>query len=248
MKILLFDLETSPLVGYVWGKYDQTVPEFVRDWHILSFSYKWLGKPVKAHALPDFRLYKKDRHNDRELVKKLWELIDEADVLVAHNGIDFDIKRANARFSFHGLKPPAPYKVVDTLKILRKNFSFTSNKLDDVSKQLGFGAKLKHEGIGLWIKCLDGDRKSWRKMVQYNKRDVVLLEKLYLYLLPWISNHPNQNLYSEGSVCPKCASPKLHARGYVRTLAGVFRKFQCQKCGGWSRGKQNVHKIDLLNV
>ena len=239
MKILFFDIETAPNVAYTWVKYDQNVPAFVKEWHLLSFAYKWFHGRSGVYGLPDFKLYKRDRTNDKLLVKKLWSLLEEADVVVAHNGDDFDIKRAKARFLFHGFKPTSSFSSIDTLKILRRHFSFNSNKLDDVSQMLGFGGKVHHEGIGLWIKCLDGDKKAWKHMKRYNAHDVVLLEKLYLYLLPWITTHPNRNLY-DGTVdnCPNCGSNDYYTRGYRYTTHNKFRAYSCNKCGRYFQAKK----------
>lgn len=239
MKILFFDIETAPNIAYTWGKYDQNVPAFVKEWHLLSFAYKWFHGRGGVCALPDFKLYRRDRTNDRELVKKLWRLLEEADVVVAHNGDDFDIKRAQARFLFHGLKPTKPFKSIDTLKILRRHFSFNSNKLDDVSQMLGFGKKVPHEGIGLWVKCLDGDKKAWKHMKKYNAHDVVLLQKLYLYLLPWISNHPNRNVY-DGTEdnCPSCGSADFYRRGFRFTSTNKYKSYSCKQCGKHFQSKK----------
>ena len=129
-KILLFDIETAPNLGYVWGKWEQDVIEFDRQWYMLCFCAKWLGdKKVMTHALPDFSLYKKDPENDKELVKKLWELFNEADIIIAHNGDEFDIKKSNARFIYHGFTPNPHYKTIDTKKIAKKYFSFNENNL-----------------------------------------------------------------------------------------------------------------------
>lgn len=239
MKILQFDTEIAPNVAYTWGKYDQNVPAFVREWYMLSFAFKWLDGKSGVYALPDFKLYKRDKTNDKELVRKLWKLLDEADVVVAHNGDEFDIKRAQARFLFHGFKPTSPFKSVDTLKVLRRNFSFNSNKLDDVCQQMGFGKKVEHEGIGLWIKCMDGDRKAWKKMKEYNLNDVILLERLYLYLLPWISSHPNRNVYDGTEKnCPNCGSSKIIKRGFRYTMTNKFQGFLCESCGKNFQSKQ----------
>lgn len=248
IKILFFDIETAPNVAFSWGKYDQTIPAFKKEWYILSFAYKWLGEPVKSFSLPDFPLYKTNKTNDRDLVRKLHKLLDEADVVVAHNATEFDIKRAKARFLIHKLKP-GNYKTIDTLKVLKRNFSFNSNKLNDVCQQLKLGKKVEHEGIGLWIKCMEGDSGSWKTMVKYNKRDVVLLERLYLYLLPWLGNSINHAIEGDKICCPKCGSTKIQKRGYGLTITGKFRKFQCISCGGWGRFRQNerVKKVLVSN-
>ena len=234
-KILLYDLETSPSLGYVWGKYEQDVIEFEQDWYILSFAYRWLDGTTKVVALPDFASYKRNPENDKELVKKLWELFNEADITVAHNNLGFDSKKANARFIQHGLTPPKPYKAVDTLAVARKHFKFTSNKLDDLGKDLGVGRKLETGGYALWRECLRGNLKAWRKMKQYNKQDVELLLKVYEKLLPWMSGLITTNTYG---ACPKCGVEKLQARGFSFSVGRKYRRYQCLSCGGWSSDRR----------
>ena len=246
-KILLFDIETAPNLGYVWGKWEQDVIEFDRQWYMLCFCAKWLGdKKVMTHALPDFSLYKKDPENDKELVKKLWELFNEADIIIAHNGDEFDIKKSNARFIYHGFTPNPHYKTIDTKKIAKKYFSFESNKLDDLGQYLKVGKKLSTGGFALWRGCMAGDKKSWKTMVEYNKQDVVLLEHVYLRLRPWMKDHPNLNVINLTlSACPACGSEDLHKRGFSITRSGQKQRYQCQDCGMWSQGKSEAIK-DLV--
>jgi uncharacterized protein YprB with RNaseH-like and TPR domain len=117
-KILYYDIETAPNLSYVWGQYEQNVIDHEREWYILCVSYRWEGEN-KTHvcSLVDFPdAYKKDPENDYHVVKKMWDLIDEADIVIAHNGDRFDMRKANARFVYHGLGPTSPTKQIDTLK------------------------------------------------------------------------------------------------------------------------------------
>src|SRR5690606_37792378 len=137
----------------------------------LCFAYKWLGeKKIHAHALPDYKDYKKDTCSDHNLAKELHNLFSEADVVVAHNGDNFDQKMANAMFARHKLGPPSPYKTIDTLKVSRKNFKFPSHHLDSIGEQLHIGRKLKHNGFPLWLACEAGDPVAYKTMVKYNKK------------------------------------------------------------------------------
>jgi RNase_H superfamily len=237
-KILLVDLETAPSLGYVWEKYETNVLDFVNEWYLLCFAAKWLDGKMMTYALPDFEGYKPGSENDRKLVKRLWELFDEADILIAHNGDNFDIKKANARFAYYNLPPPAPYKTVDTLKVARRYFQFTSNKLDDLGNHLGYGRKLTHTGFHLWKGCMRGDMKAWKHMVKYNRRDVDLLEKIYLHLRPWIQNHPNVSVLKEiPDGCPACGSKNLKRMGTDITQTGKVQQYRCDDCHKWCRGK-----------
>src|ERR1700676_2529674 len=104
-KTLLLDIETSPNLGYVWGKYKQDVIRFNKEWYILCFTAKWLGdKKLITCCLPDFTaLYAKDPDNDLGVITHLWKLLDEADIVVAQNGDEFDLKKINARFAVHNM-------------------------------------------------------------------------------------------------------------------------------------------------
>ena len=240
-KILLFDIETAPNLGWVWGKWEQNVIDYEKEMYILCYAAKWFedGKTF-VRALPDFKEYKKDKENDLFLVQELWALIDEADIVIGQNSDAFDIKKVNSRFLYHGLTPPSTYATIDTVKLARKYFSFNSNKLDDLGKHLGLGEKVETGGFKLWKGCMDGDKKSWDLMKKYNKTDVDLLEKIYLKFRPWHKNGPNIGMFREGLVCPKCGSNNLQSRGVSVNKTTKYRRLQCQNCGGWSRTTKNI--------
>lgn len=239
-KVLFLDIETAPCLGYTWGVWEQNVIEVKESWYMLSFAYKWMGdKSVTSRTLPDYKLYKSSKSNDRELVKELWQLVNEADVVVAHNGDCFDIKKSNARFIYHDLPPPALYKTVDTLKIARRHFAFLSNKLDALAKHFGIGAKLAHTGFHLWQACMNGDMDAWKMMRRYNVHDVDLLAKVYYKLRAWATNHPNLNLFTHDiGKCPTCMSTHVQRRGYRVAIKRKYERFHCQNCGHWFSGKQ----------
>lgn len=230
IKTLLFDIETTPNLAYVWAKYQQDVIAYKQEKELLCFAYKWLGeKKVKSFSAQEL--------TQRQLVKKLHSLFDEADIVIAHNGDSFDVKNANAFFLHEKLKPPSPYKTYDTKKAAKAKFRFNSNKLDDLGEYLGLGRKINTGGFELWLGCMRNDPKAWEKMIQYNKQDIVLLEKVYLLLRPWTDTHPFVNT-EPLSKCPVCSSDNIHNRGF--TLARNFRtqKIQCQDCGKWFSGQR----------
>ena len=234
-KILFLDIETAPSLGWVWGKWQQNVIDFKSDWYILSFAYKWAHEnEVKVMGLNDFGSYKRDQENDKQLLKALWKLINEADIVIAHNGDGFDLPKINTRFLTHKLPPPTPYKTVDTLKIAKKVFMFDSNKLDDLARYLGVGRKLPHTGFHLWKGCMSGDPEAWQLMKDYNKHDVELLEQVYYLIRAWDKNHPNVNQGQEA--CPTCASFNVQKRGFNYTLLRKKQRYSCQNCHRWFEG------------
>ncbi len=127
-KILIYDIETSPLETYTWGIYDQNVSvnQIKKDWHLLSFAAKWFGE--KEVTYYDQRRAK-DVSNDKALLERLWRLLDESDIVITQNGKQFDQKKVYARFLFHGMLPPSPSRHIDTKQLAKRNFGFTSNSL-----------------------------------------------------------------------------------------------------------------------
>ena len=250
MKALVIDIETAPLESYTWGIWDQNVglDQIKTEWSILSYAAKWVaGKEVFFNHTGG-RGAKKVR-DDKPLMADLWNMLDTADIVVAQNGARFDIKKINARLVIHGFGPYSPIRVIDTLSVAKKHFGFTSNKLAWMSKYLTETKKSEHKkypGFELWLECLKDNPKAWGEMRKYNIQDVVATEQLYLKQRPWISNHPNAATfnYSEAPQCPKCSSPRLQARGFSVLQAGKYQRFQCQECGGWSRGKDSLHTTD----
>ena len=220
-----------PCLGFFWDKpWETNIIHVVKQWQILSFSAKWLGEKVETHI---------NHKTDRVLLKKVWKLLDEAEIVVAHNGDSFDIRKINARFLYHSMIPPSPYRTIDTLKISRKYFGLLSHKQDDIGEFIGTGRKIKVDKQ-LWLDCIAGDKKALNLMKAYNAQDVVLLEKNYLRFRPWIKNHPNLDNYSEKTICPKCGSDKLHRRGHAANNTTKYLRMQCQNCKGWCRSPLNL--------
>jgi hypothetical protein len=237
-RILLLDIETFPDVVYTWGLYEANAIEVKEHWYLLSYASKWFGeKGITCRGIDDTGGLKKIGNDDKALMKEIHALLDEADIVVAHNAVKFDVKKINARLIVHGFAPPSPYKVVDTLRAVRQVAAFSSNKLDWLSKQLGIGRKVEHQGFPLWKACAAGDVNAWAKMKTYNIHDVKLLESLYVRLAPFI-RQPNAALYNSGEVCvnPACGSKKVHIYpGLYHANTRTYRRFQCKACGKWAR-------------
>jgi len=134
----------------------------------------------------------------------------------------------------HGLPPLPPVSTIDTYKVAKQKFNFNSNKLDYIGRYLDLGGKMSTPK-GLWLKVLVGDPKAIQTMVEYNKRDVTLLENVFLKLRPYIPNHINRELYgAEG--CPRCGSKKTQSRGTYYAQTRTYRRWQCVgECKGWFR-------------
>lgn len=250
-KVLLIDIETLPLEIYCWGIFEQNigVHQIKHDWSILSWSALWLDDPVSKIMYEDNR-HSKNIRDDKKLLKNIHKLMDEADVILGQNSDAFDIKRLNARFIMNNMTPPSPYKTIDTKKIAKKYFNFTSNSLDFMTSNLNNNTKkMKNSGFSLWIRCLEGDKTAFIELEKYNKMDVISLRELYLKFQPWDHKGIRFGLYTESlDMECDCGSTHLNRRGYSYTKTGKFQKLQCQKCGAWHQEKTNLLEKEKKKV
>ena len=244
-KVLIYDIETAPILGYVWSLWDQNVGlnQIESDWYILSWSAKWLDDPADKIMYMDQRKAK-NIEDDTKILKGIWKLLDEADIVITQNGKKFDQKKLNARFILNGFEPPSSYKHIDTKQLASKHFGFTSKRLEYMSDKLCTTyKKQKHSkfpGFEMWKACMSGNKEAWKEMEEYNRYDVLALEELYKKLIPW-DNSINFSLYHDEAkhVC-KCGSEEFSKNGFYYTSSGKFQKYKCKKCGHETRSKTNL--------
>lgn len=190
-----------------------------------------------------------DTHSQKAMLKEMYKLLDEADAVVHYNGKKFDIPWLNREFLQVGLTPPSPYKQIDLVNTVKQQFRFPSNKLDFVSRALGLGKKIKTD-FSLWVGCMKDDAESWGKMREYNVNDVVLLEKLYVKLLPWIPHHANYSIHNaeDALCCPNCGGIHLQKRGFYRTESSEYQRYKCLDCGKWCRDNKILNRNSFRTV
>ncbi len=235
MKILLLDIETAPNVAYVWSLWKENIPldRVVASGYVLCWAAKWYGeKEVRFDSLY--------QSSERTMVRRIHRLLDEADAVIHYNGKSFDIPTLNKEFVLQRLGPPRPYKQLDLLHVVRDAFRFPSNKLDYVVRALGLGQKVRHTGFEMWVKCMNKDAAAWREMEKYNRHDVVVLERLYDRLKPWIKSHPNYGVHDDKACCPNCGSESYQRRGFQTTRVMRYPRYQCCACGTWFRGSKSL--------
>ena len=241
-RVLLWDIETSlQLVAVFDLKYNEFIaPEnLITERYVLCASWKWFGEKTIHHVsvLDNPTLYAKDPTNDRHVLETLHKVLSSADVIIGHNGDAFDTKYVETRMLFHGLPPLPPIPSIDTCTVAKNRFKFNSNKLAYLGQFLKVGRKIQTTP-GLWHRVLRGETKAIKEMVRYNIQDVVLLERVFLKLRPYIANHLNRQLFGHTG-CPRCGSSNVQSRGLHRAISRVYRRFHCQACGGWFRSAVN---------
>lgn len=244
-KVLLVDIETAPIISYTWGIWEQNVGlnQIKKDWHLLSWSAKWLGDPASKIMYMDQRKAK-NVEDDTGILMGIWKLLDQCDIVITQNGKAFDVKKLNARFILKGMGPPSSFKHIDTKILAKRHFAFTSNSLEYLSGALCKKfKKLKHptfSGFEMWKECLKGNLKAWKEMEKYNKYDVLALEELYTTLAPW-DNSVKFDLYNDApvSVC-NCGANSWKCNGFKYTASGKYQRYKCNDCGTEARSRTNL--------
>lgn len=243
-RILILDIETFPNVAHVWRFYKENVgaKQVVEHATLASFAYKWYGEDGVGY-------FDIQHQSEKKLLKELIALLDLADIVIAHNGAKFDLPTIQGRAMVAGLRPPSPYKIIDTLLVAKYEFNFPANSLEYLVIILECAPKGGHKqfpGFELWEQCMKNNPEAWAEMRVYNMQDVTTLEEVYNKMKPWMRRHPNLAVFEEDNeiMCPKCGSKHIQWRGYTTTNVGKYKKFQCQGCGGWSRTRYSEYPID----
>lgn len=242
-KILFFDIEITPMVSYTWGRWQQNVSleQTIQESYMLCWSASWMhSNEVFGDCLTSEEAIIGD---DSRVVKSLWKFIDEADIIVAYNGIDFDVKKINGMFFTHGLKPPSPYKVVDPCRVARAKFGFSSNKMDALAKYLGISMKIGTD-FSLWKRCMNGSREALDYMLEYNKKDVDILKQIYIRMLPYINSHPNVCNYVDSKMaCTHCGETHNYEKienHFYYTDVNKYQIYRCLTCGSIFRDRYSI--------
>lgn len=243
LRVLILDIETSPMKAWVWRRWKENIylDQTIQEWFMLSWSAKWLGdKEAFGYVLtPD----EVEREDDARILVELYDVLNEADIVVAHNGNKFDIPKINTRFILNNIPTPSPYKQIDTYYVAKKQFGFSSSSLDAIATFFGFPNKDPHD-FQLWKECMEGREESLLRLLNYNKKDVEILEQVYLKMRPWIKNHPNVNVITNSPVpvCTHCGSKHITPveEGSYNTQAYKYPVYRCQDCGAIFRSKDKV--------
>ncbi len=234
-KIIFWDVEMSlAKAGFFPNKLYRSyinLNHIIEEQKMVCICWKELGKS-KVHSASI--LDDGDMSSDLNVIKTFRDVVEDADILVAHNGNRFDIKLFNAKLMEHGLPPMPKLLTVDTIKESRSVAKLISHKLDYLGDFFGVGRKI-HNNRDLWRDILfnqDTD-KALSQMVRYCKQDVKLLEKVYFKMLPYMKSHPNIADFHTMN-CPKCNSSDVIKHKKRISAQGILKQqYQCKCCGSY---------------
>jgi DNA polymerase elongation subunit (family B)/ribosomal protein S14 len=230
-KRLFFDIETSYNVVSSWNigrdihiNHDNIIKERA----IICICYKWEHEK-QVHS------FQWNKGDDKKMLIDFMAIMAQASEIVGQNSDDFDIKWIRTRCIFHNIPMFPDYQSVDTLKLSRSGFRFNSNKLDYLGKFLGFGGKEATGGFQLWKDIVEKNSSSaMSKMIKYCKRDVLLLQKVFAKLKPYVKSKSHVGVIQgkDKTTCPECGSDHTVGRGWLVMASGLQKqRHQCQNCG-----------------
>lgn len=241
-KVLFLDIETSPLLGWTWSLGQQYVsPSQVLDWSsVLCWAAKWEHERRVLSASTWGKPY-------ADMMREVHELLDEADVVVHFNGAAFDLRVLRREFALLGFLPPSPFKQLDLYLSIRRAMRFETTRLGHLVQRFELGQK-KDAPMHVWLDAMRGREKARKALVAYNRHDVLLTERLYRRVRPWLPDHWNRSTLEGRPCCPYCGGSNSRSNGLRYGATGVYTRLQCLDCGGWFRGpasKRTKHNTPI---
>ena len=243
-KILIVDIETAPMLAYLYGMYDQSigVEQVVAHKYILSIACKWAHEDTIYYTDQRNRL---DLEDDKPILEWLMPFFEEANIVVGQNSERFDIRTINARIEYHQMKRYSDFRQQDTKKIAKKNFDLPSYSLAYMGEYFQLKNRktthTKFSGFSLWREIvLNKNQEAFAEMEVYNKQDVLTTEELWKRLVKW-DDKVSYSVYSEDAM-PKCDCGCLDLRknGFRWKNKGKYQRYSCFDCGKPVIGKDNL--------
>lgn len=231
-RVLTIDIERLPGLARVFDQRTNFVSHrnFIQSPETICFAARWYGEKA-----PIFEAAWSDRD---AMVRRAWELYDEAAAVVTFNGKRFDDKHLRALWLEAGLPAPRPWKAIDLFPAV-KQFGYLSSSLDYVTKRLGRPGKVDAYDMDVAFAAMDGDERAQKRLRRYNIGDVELTEWLYDRLRGWMPNHPHLGAPTDEKVCNQCGSDRLKAQpSRYRAVVIDYALMRCERCGanvraGW---------------
>ena len=169
-------------------------------------------------------------------MRRVWEWVDNADILIGHNMDAFDQKHLMGGWAEMGLPAPSPYKVIDTLKTARGTFAYESNTLDALNKRLGIDAKTDKYDVKIARAAVSGDREAQARIEGYNRGDIIASEALFDRLRPYAKGLPHLGMWTDSeNACPNCGHDMAPTGKIAHANVQAYAAMQCPSCGAHGR-------------
>ena len=257
-RFMAWDVETAGMESFHWQAKTDYIPHSMNEQCTTILCAAWRGVNGKIQTCA---IDPKDVRNDESVVrrihKELMRCAEDNIIIVHQNGDSFDIPKMKARFLFYRLPPLPKLTTIDTLKRCR-GIGFDYRRLDYLDKFLhGEDAgKVETRGWAMWDdivsrhSTLKKRKAALKEMLEYNKGDIVALERVFDTMRPYMTAFPNMNIWNgTQDNCPNCLSTNTIYRSkphLANTL--TYRRKSCNDCGSWFRDAAAIKEFDKPRV
>lgn len=164
-RIAFFDIETTNLDAN-WG-----------------FMLSWCLKYYKDPKIVSDVIVKKeiDKYDfDKRITQSLLDALQDVDILVTYYGKRFDVPYVRTRALYFDLGFPVYTDMYhwDIYDKIKRRFKFSRNSLAIATEFFGIKGKTPIPPEA-WMKARHGDAKSLGYVLEHNRADVDILERLY---------------------------------------------------------------------
>lgn len=182
----------------------------------------------------------------------------QADIIVGHNLDNADVPWLKGDFYLPrighkhrpDLPPLPPFKTVDTLKVLRREFKsgMPFKGLDAACQILGLPSKTDRYDRLAMERAVAGSTEDRERLTSYCDGDVVATQWLYDWCRPHIKNHPA--LFVDGQdklrVCNRCGhETEDTVRRYVANVL-TYSMRRCTSCRAYSRLSIEPERMSIV--
>lgn len=186
------------------------------------------------------RLAEWDRGGRKQFLTRIHRLLSKADIVVGHNVDGADVPWLKGDMHIEaGLPPLPPFKTVDTLKVLRREFKSGApfKGLDAMNQILGIPAKTDRYDPDAMERAVAGSKEDRQTLTDYCAGDVVAGQFLFDWTRPYNKSHPA--LFRDGKdtlmTCHRCGGDtEPTAKRYVANVL-TYSMRKCVDCKGYSR-------------
>lgn len=146
---------------------------------VLSYAIKEKGK----NTIYSRCISKRELRNgtlDKKLISDCIRDMKNFDVLMGYYSSRFDIPFLRSRALYWNLKFPIYGELMhkDIWYMVRTKLCLHSNRLETACQHLGIKGKTHMDGT-YWITALTGNEEALKYILEHNKMDVIILEKLH---------------------------------------------------------------------
>lgn len=252
-RILILDVERLPGISrqYWWDRGDlknryihyETVERTPRTTIMCA---KWYDRP------DIIELAEWDKGGRPKFLKRIHSLIERADIIVGHNVDNADIPWLKGDLHIEaGLPPLPPFKTVDTLKVLRREFKSGApfKGLDAFCQIVGIPSKTdKYDREAMERAVTEGSVEDRERLTAYCSGDVVATQGLYDFLRGHIKNHPAMFIDGKDrlTVCNRCGhKTEVTPRRYIANVMSYSMR-RCTSCLGYSRISIEPERLSIV--